>query len=105
MPTAWLEALECRSGISTYPRPRSEEHTSELQSLRHLVCRLLLEKKKHIFGSPMLQGDSAGLFYDYNTDLYYRRASTPCCAAAFCLLTCYHAVDRHERECADDEAY
>src|SRR5262245_64241505 len=30
-----------------FPRyPRSEEHTSELQSLRHLVCRLLLEKKK-----------------------------------------------------------
>src|SRR5205814_6368976 len=28
-------------------RFRSEEHTSELQSLRHLVCRLLLEKKKH----------------------------------------------------------
>src|SRR5205814_5335811 len=27
-------------------RLRSEEHTSELQSLRHLVCRLLLEKKK-----------------------------------------------------------
>src|ERR1039458_10446498 len=27
-------------------RPRSEEHTSELQSLRHLVCRLLLEKTK-----------------------------------------------------------
>src|SRR5947199_7201477 len=29
--------------------PRSEEHTSELQSLRHLVCRLLLEKKKVSF--------------------------------------------------------
>src|SRR5256884_5113422 len=33
------------------PRPRrgarSEEHTSELQSRLHLVCRLLLEKKKH----------------------------------------------------------
>src|SRR5205814_3863669 len=28
------------------PTKRSEEHTSELQSLRHLVCRLLLEKKK-----------------------------------------------------------
>src|SRR5437016_6843679 len=28
------------------PRPRSEEHTSELQSLTNLVCRLLLEKKK-----------------------------------------------------------
>src|SRR3989442_9682947 len=28
------------------PAPRSEEHTSELQSRPHLVCRLLLEKKK-----------------------------------------------------------
>src|SRR6185436_20719113 len=28
------------------PSPRSEEHTSELQSPDHLVCRLLLEKKK-----------------------------------------------------------
>src|SRR5215510_16609704 len=28
------------------PNPRSEEHTSELQSRGHLVCRLLLEKKK-----------------------------------------------------------
>src|SRR5947209_14995399 len=27
---------------------RSEEHTSELQSRQYLVCRLLLEKKKHI---------------------------------------------------------
>src|SRR6266702_6590852 len=32
-------------------RSRSEEHTSELQSRGHLVCRLLLEKKKNI-GSP-----------------------------------------------------
>src|ERR1039458_1447983 len=31
-------------GISHPARARSEEHTSELQSLRHLVCRLLLEK-------------------------------------------------------------
>src|SRR5258705_8215021 len=31
---------------SDFQKPRSEEHTSELQSLRHLVCRLLLEKKK-----------------------------------------------------------
>src|ERR1035438_10832721 len=29
-------------------RYRSEEHTSELQSLRHLVCRLLLEKKTNL---------------------------------------------------------
>src|SRR3989442_11006458 len=31
---------------------RSEEHTSELQSRPHLVCRLLLEKKKHYAESP-----------------------------------------------------
>src|SRR5687767_15636601 len=30
----------------TFPKCRSEEHTSELQSLAYLVCRLLLEKKK-----------------------------------------------------------
>src|SRR5205814_5640841 len=35
-----LELLDWASHL------RSEEHTSELQSLRHLVCRLLLEKKK-----------------------------------------------------------
>src|SRR5260370_9933707 len=39
-----------RAGAGLYPRasrfPRSEEHTSELQSHLNLVCRLLLEKKK-----------------------------------------------------------
>src|SRR5262245_65372313 len=33
------------AGINLAGNIRSEEHTSELQSLRHLVCRLLLEKK------------------------------------------------------------
>src|SRR5258705_6144742 len=33
--------------VSSGDHLRSEEHTSELQSLRHLVCRLLLEKKKN----------------------------------------------------------
>src|SRR5687768_17932867 len=37
-----LEVLE----LAVPDRPRSEEHTSELQSRLHLVCRLLLEKKK-----------------------------------------------------------
>src|SRR5258705_3184104 len=43
---------QLRKVVSARPLPcaglwgRSEEHTSELQSLRHLVCRLLLEKKK-----------------------------------------------------------
>src|SRR5256884_6088503 len=34
------------AGTGLDPRARSEEHTSELQSRLHLVCRLLLEKKK-----------------------------------------------------------
>src|SRR5947208_8087706 len=34
-----------RSRLRSRRRPRSEEHTSELQSPDHLVCRLLLEKK------------------------------------------------------------
>src|SRR5690625_5825466 len=36
-------------------RQRSEEHTSELQSRGHLVCRLLLEKKKELSRSPLWQ--------------------------------------------------
>src|SRR5215203_6976371 len=35
-----------RARCSPFPGPRSEEHTSELQSRQYLVCRLLLEKKK-----------------------------------------------------------
>src|SRR3712207_8635821 len=33
---------------------RSEEHTSELQSRQYLVCRLLLEKKKQTYSSPIV---------------------------------------------------
>src|SRR5262245_62366294 len=36
--------LEYCAGLQINAASRSEEHTSELQSLRHLVCRLLLEK-------------------------------------------------------------
>src|SRR5437870_7014003 len=35
------------AGLGRWLGTRSEEHTSELQSRGHLVCRLLLEKKKH----------------------------------------------------------
>src|SRR5262245_62475984 len=41
-----LEGDDLRRAIEEKFAIRSEEHTSELQSLRHLVCRLLLEKKK-----------------------------------------------------------
>src|SRR5258708_25250362 len=37
----------CACNVIRPPRGRSEEHTSELQSPDHLVCRLLLEKKKN----------------------------------------------------------
>src|SRR5690554_7316393 len=53
-----LEGLDFKEGYKVLTQfvrengenvpPRSEEHTSELQSRPHLVCRLLLEKKKQI---------------------------------------------------------
>src|SRR2546425_7436436 len=42
----WLSPIVTKVPASL--QARSEEHTSELQSLAYLVCRLLLEKKKHI---------------------------------------------------------
>src|SRR5438105_6661282 len=45
MPLASVLTYTDASGIG--PEPRSEEHTSELQSRVDLVCRLLLEKKKN----------------------------------------------------------
>src|ERR1019366_1608740 len=43
-----LRTAAGRPDESAWPgRPRSEEHTSELQSLTNLVCRLLLEKKRY----------------------------------------------------------
>src|SRR5690349_24134659 len=43
---AWKEATYLLDTYSYMNQNRSEEHTSELQSRRDLVCRLLLEKKK-----------------------------------------------------------
>src|SRR3989449_2291756 len=42
---AWLNKMTGKHKM-VFDVPRSEEHTSELQSRLHLVCRLLLEKKK-----------------------------------------------------------
>src|SRR5205814_8462692 len=39
-------STSANGGDTAHAPGRSEEHTSELQSLRHLVCRLLLEKRK-----------------------------------------------------------
>src|SRR5205809_5320643 len=48
-----VSTLVFRTGLERRNAERSEEHTSELQSRLHLVCRLLLEKKKtkDIFGT------------------------------------------------------
>src|SRR2546422_8200562 len=42
----WIRARTSALRVAGSTRARSEEHTSELQSRLHLVCRLLLEKKK-----------------------------------------------------------
>src|SRR5690349_22829242 len=63
-----------RYGGVRCPRSRSEEHTSELQSRRDLVCRLLLEKKKknkhqthstleYYLKLDVLDADSASILY------------------------------------------
>src|SRR2546422_3876974 len=47
-PAVSVDVQEWRAWSGRKRHPRSEEHTSELQSRLHLVCRLLLEKKKKI---------------------------------------------------------
>src|SRR2546426_1531287 len=51
---------------------RSEEHTSELQSPCNLVCRLLLEKKKHQLEEPVLQ-DSKVMDFEMPQQSYPHR--------------------------------
>src|SRR5687767_15645128 len=52
LPVSWRGTVAQYAGrlhrLHDGKRERSEEHTSELQSLAYLVCRLLLEKKKNI---------------------------------------------------------
>src|SRR5258708_22336705 len=52
------DALLPSTGRSCRPFSRSEEHTSELQSPDHLVCRLLLEKKKKLPTNLVLRHES-----------------------------------------------
>src|SRR5438093_6697643 len=59
-------------GRASPRRPRSEEHTSELQSLTNLVCRLLLEKKKGVAllpreGADVERGRGGGQADDHLT--------------------------------------
>src|SRR2546422_5447081 len=50
-PAVYIELLTLVPGEGS--GQRSEEHTSELQSRLHLVCRLLLEKKKYALRAPV----------------------------------------------------
>src|SRR5438874_8013169 len=47
---------------------RSEEHTSELQSRRDLVCRLLLEKKKQTHTNPIALSNDSTMMHHANND-------------------------------------
>src|SRR3989442_9601924 len=49
-----------------YTAPRSEEHTSELQSRPHLVCRLLLEKKKKPYSPSRIIRNNYREHYEIN---------------------------------------
>src|ERR1039458_10435558 len=70
----WLHQYDShslRANCYRLPGQRSEEHTSELQSLRHLVCRIFLEKKK-IPGSdayPLNYGAHGANSWTYVQDL------------------------------------
>src|SRR5947199_2318733 len=46
-PVSWRRRTSAASSATAPRSVRSEEHTSELQSLRHLVCSLLLEKRNN----------------------------------------------------------
>src|SRR3712207_8858845 len=50
-PAQGLDLVAQQAGRDA-PAPRSEEHTSELQSRQYLVCRLLLEKQTYALQSP-----------------------------------------------------
>src|ERR1039458_4409976 len=56
---AALDEIGLEPAVDAQLWDRSEEHTSELQSLRHLVCRLLLEKKNIMIFVRATQGHAS----------------------------------------------
>src|SRR6201989_996025 len=75
-PSTWRRPPSS-SATRRWCRRRSEEHTSELQSRRDLVCRLLLEKKK-----TQRHGHDTGLGHYHRTPASGRRANTATHASA-----------------------
>src|SRR5437870_10367815 len=72
-----VENFEAPSNLPMFLR--SEEHTSELQSRGHLVCRLLLEKKNYTPSGDRLRSLDMGywLHKDYTVHGYATEAATP----------------------------
>src|SRR3989475_6125848 len=64
--TGYIDSSGLGVLVSLSKKIRSEEHTSELQSQSNLVCRLLLEKKKHISTDSL----SGSLQLDCLSDCY-----------------------------------
>src|SRR5258706_11909937 len=64
--------------LANVGRDRSEEHTSELQSLTNLVCRLLLEKKKTVCRQAFCSYNQAIIARAFRT---MARKATPCSIA------------------------
>src|SRR5258705_9227682 len=79
---------------------RSEEHTSELQSLRHLVCRLLLEKKKKkIITMRCCPVDSYHYVYLHRLDVRNVQVhSTGTCSIALYDCICNTRVDSRSHD-------
>src|SRR5256886_10813447 len=103
-----LEMMEEIGKISKSSKtPRSEEHTSELQSQSNLVCRLLLEKKNHLGErvSPIdqhselggldahLAADSLGLHRPEQAQIFVTRRLDTCFLAAVLAEVVYQRVE------------
>src|SRR5690349_22818251 len=61
----WASKLKAQAISTSKSASRSEEHTSELQSRRDLVCRLLLEKKKKVIDLSSGRVHQSWQFQDY----------------------------------------
>src|SRR5262245_17630130 len=72
-PNSIPKSVRLDVSVSTESVSRSEEHTSELQSLRHLVCRLLLEKKKSDETTKELHNAQIIIYRQYSRSILMKR--------------------------------
>src|SRR6266404_2361076 len=94
----------CRNCARSRPRRlrRSEEHTSELQSLAYLVCRLLLEKKKHLSSTALARSsalsESLRLFSGLYRSFFFLMIRRPPISTLFPYTTLFRSPSAG-REC------